>query len=46
MAEAAAHSHNRTRSVFVEAGGVLQPAPAPRFSATPAQPPRMFKDPE
>jgi alpha-methylacyl-CoA racemase len=36
MAEAPAHPHNRHRSVFVEFGGVTQPAPAPRFSRTPS----------
>jgi alpha-methylacyl-CoA racemase len=34
MAEAIDHPHNRARGVFVESGGVLQPAPAPRFSRT------------
>ncbi|TCO72824.1 CaiB/BaiF CoA transferase family protein [Rhodovulum euryhalinum] len=34
--EAQAHPHNAARATFVEAGGVPQPAPAPRFSATPA----------
>lgn len=33
--EAARHSHNRARGTFVEIDGVTQPAPAPRFSATP-----------
>jgi alpha-methylacyl-CoA racemase len=33
--EAPAHPHNRARSTFIEIGGVVQPAPAPRFSATP-----------
>jgi alpha-methylacyl-CoA racemase len=33
--EAPQHPHNLARNVFVEADGVLQPAPAPRFSATP-----------
>lgn len=32
LAEAPAHPHNRARGTFVEAGGVVQPAPAPRFS--------------
>jgi alpha-methylacyl-CoA racemase len=32
--EAAAHPHNRTRGTYVEIGGVVQPAPAPRFSRT------------
>jgi alpha-methylacyl-CoA racemase len=34
--EAPSHPHNRSRGVFVEVEGVTQPAPAPRFSATPA----------
>jgi alpha-methylacyl-CoA racemase len=34
--EAASHPHNRARSAFVDANGVLQPAPAPRLSRTPA----------
>jgi alpha-methylacyl-CoA racemase len=41
MAEAPAHPHNLARGTFVTANGVLQPAPAPRFSATPAVTPRM-----
>ena len=36
MAEAAQHPHVRARSTVVERDGVPQPAPAPRFSATPA----------
>lgn len=35
MAEAPDHPHNKARQTFVEVGGVVQPAPAPRFSATP-----------
>jgi len=35
--EAARHPANRARHVFVEVGGVVQPAPAPRFSRTPAR---------
>lgn len=35
MAEAPQHPHNRARSTFVEHDGVVQPAPAPRFSRTP-----------
>lgn len=31
FAEAPGHPHNRARATFVEAGGVVQPAPAPRF---------------
>jgi len=34
--EAPAHPHNRARGTFVELDGVVQPAPAPRFSRTPA----------
>ncbi|GIE90691.1 CaiB/BaiF CoA transferase family protein [Actinoplanes regularis] len=37
--EAPAHPHNRARSTFVEVGGQLQPAPAPRFGRTPASVP-------
>jgi crotonobetainyl-CoA:carnitine CoA-transferase CaiB-like acyl-CoA transferase len=42
MEEAPAHPHLRARGTFVEVDGVMQPAPAPRFSRTPAalpQPP-------
>ena len=35
MDEAPAHPHNAARQTFVEVEGVTQPAPAPRFSATP-----------
>jgi alpha-methylacyl-CoA racemase len=35
LAEAPSHPHNRARGTFVERDGVLQPAPAPRFSRTP-----------
>ncbi|MBL7501707.1 CoA transferase [Frankia sp. CNm7] len=37
-AEAARHPHNVARGTFVEVDGVVQPAPAPRFSRTPAGP--------
>jgi alpha-methylacyl-CoA racemase len=37
LAEAPAHPHNRARETFMERGGVLQPAPAPRFSRTPGE---------
>lgn len=33
--EAPKHPHNAARKTFVEVAGVTQPAPAPRFSATP-----------
>ncbi|MES2974802.1 MAG: CaiB/BaiF CoA-transferase family protein [Pseudomonadota bacterium] len=35
MAEAPSHPHLKARSTFVEIEGVVQPAPAPRFSRTP-----------
>lgn len=38
--EAPRHAHNRARETFVEIDGVTQPAPAPRFSRTPAVLPR------
>ena len=34
LAEAPQHPHNRARATFVEIGGIVQPAPAPRFSRT------------
>ncbi len=37
--EAPEHPHNRARETFVDIDGVVQPAPAPRFSRTPAGPP-------
>lgn len=36
-AEATTHPHNVARTVFVERGGVTQPAPAPRLSRTPGE---------
>ncbi|MFQ5503195.1 MAG: CaiB/BaiF CoA transferase family protein [Planctomycetota bacterium] len=36
MGEAIEHPHNVERETFVDAYGVRQPAPAPRFSRTPA----------
>jgi alpha-methylacyl-CoA racemase len=36
MAEAPAHAHNVARGTFVDIGGLVQPAPAPRFSRTPS----------
>lgn len=35
--EAPKHAHNAARETFVTVEGVVQPAPAPRFSATPGQ---------
>ncbi len=39
--EAATHPHNVARGTFVTAGNVVQPAPAPRYSASATVPPRM-----
>ncbi|WP_322094849.1 CaiB/BaiF CoA transferase family protein [Paraburkholderia bannensis] len=44
MTEAPAHPHLRARGTFVECDGIVQPAPAPRFSRTPGavqRPPAM-----
>jgi alpha-methylacyl-CoA racemase len=38
LAEAPLHPHNLARGSFVQAHGLLQPAPAPRFSRTPSAP--------
>src|SRR5262249_30645521 len=38
LREAPHHPHARARAVFIERGGVVQPAPAPRFSRTPTTP--------
>ena len=37
MSEAMQHPHNLHRESFVDVAGIKQPAPAPRFSATPSQ---------
>ncbi|MDG2522228.1 CaiB/BaiF CoA-transferase family protein [Caulobacter segnis] len=46
--EAPKHPHNVARQTFLELGGVTQPAPAPRFSATPGviqgPPPKIGAD--
>ena len=39
--EAVAHPHNIARGTFVTAGGVTQPAPAPRYSVSGTVPPCM-----
>lgn len=48
LAEAAEHPHNRARQSFIEVEGVVQNAPAPRFSRTvpdhPKAPPRTGGD--
>ncbi|MDB5921019.1 MAG: carnitine dehydratase [Massilia sp.] len=40
LEEAPQHPHNRAREAFIEIDGVLQPAPAPRFSRTRPEVPR------
>ncbi len=37
LSEAPQHPHNVERGTFVERNGVVQPAPAPRFSRTPGE---------
>ena len=48
LAEAPAHPHALARNAFVEVGGIMQPAPAPRFERTaaaqPVAPPRPGAD--
>jgi alpha-methylacyl-CoA racemase len=44
MEEAPNHPHNKSRGTFVEIDGVIQPAPAPRFSRT--KPEIRFSPPE
>lgn len=41
LTEAPEHPHNAQRGTFLTVDGLLQPAPAPRFSATPAPEPRL-----
>ncbi len=43
MADALRHPHNVARGTFVQVDGADQPAPAPRFSGTPAPAPVMSK---
>jgi alpha-methylacyl-CoA racemase len=48
LAEAPVHPHAAARNGFVEVGGIVQPAPAPRFSRSaaghPVPPPRPGSD--
>lgn len=37
MSEATRHPHNVARGSFVDIAGIVQPAPAPRFSRTTAE---------
>jgi alpha-methylacyl-CoA racemase len=32
------HPHHKARRTYVDAGGAMQPAPAPRFGRTPSAP--------
>ena len=41
LAEAPHHPHNAARETFVDVGGQLQPGPAPRYSGTVTDPPRV-----
>jgi alpha-methylacyl-CoA racemase len=45
LEEAPAHPHNAARGSFVEVDGIVQPAPAPRFSRTPASMPTPPEEP-
>ena len=48
LSEAASHPHLAARRTFIDVGGIVQPAPAPRFSRTvapaPAPPPALGAD--
>ena len=44
LAEAPGHPHNAARGTFLEVGGVTQPAPAPRYSKTPTEPPQPARN--
>lgn len=45
LADAPSHPHNIARKAFVEVGGILQNAPAPRFSRTVTEVPRPPVEP-
>jgi alpha-methylacyl-CoA racemase len=45
LEEAPNHPHNLARGTFVEIDGIVQPAPAPRFSRTPAGRPTPPEEP-
>jgi alpha-methylacyl-CoA racemase len=45
LAEAPNHPHNKARGTFVTVDGIVQPAPAPRFSRTPAATPTPPEEP-
>jgi alpha-methylacyl-CoA racemase len=43
LTEAPQHPHNKARNAFVDIAGVRQPAPAPRYSATPSPTPQPLQ---
>ncbi|BAI98761.1 alpha-methylacyl-CoA racemase [Sphingobium sp. TA15] len=43
VAEAPGHPHNAARDTFIDVDGLMQPAPAPRFSVTRADRPRAAR---
>ncbi len=43
--EAPYHAHNRARESYIEVGGIVQPAPAPRFSRSQAAMPTAARTP-
>jgi alpha-methylacyl-CoA racemase len=45
LAEAGDHPHAQARSAFTKIGGVVQPAPSPRFSRTSTHPPTPPRTP-
>ncbi len=45
LGDAPAHPHNRERATFVDVGGTIEPAPAPRFGRTPPRAPTPSPDP-
>lgn len=45
LEEAPEHPHNLSRGTFLDLGGVVQPGPAPRLSATPAPEPKPPSEP-
>jgi alpha-methylacyl-CoA racemase len=45
MSEAPLHPHNVARKTFVDVGGQIQPAPAPRFSRTESETPQPANTP-
>ena len=45
LGETPQHAHNQARQSFIEVGGVVQPAPTPRFSRTPSATPEAVRKP-